>query len=58
MAINVLLVFFFGYDSGQLRRKERWYAAFAYGVPGIPSITYIVLDHAGHSVIGTATVSI
>jgi len=56
MAINVLLVFFFGYDSGQLLRKEPWYFAFAYGVPGIPSITYIVLDHAGHSIIGTATI--
>lgn len=57
MAINVLLVFFYGYDSDRLHAKEIWYFVFAYGVPGLPAIAYIILDHTGNPVIGTAAVS-
>lgn len=57
MAINVLLVFFYGYDSDRLHAKEIWYFVFAYGVPGLPAIAYVILDHTGNPVIGTAAVS-
>ncbi|KAF2856948.1 hypothetical protein T440DRAFT_512933 [Plenodomus tracheiphilus IPT5] len=56
MATNVLLVFFFGYNSHQLHKLEKWYFVFAYGVPGIPAITYVILDRTGRSVIGSATI--
>jgi hypothetical protein len=58
MALNVLLVFFHGYDSKKLYHLEKWYILFSYGVPAIPAITYIVLDHHGSQrMIGPATVS-
>jgi hypothetical protein len=58
MALNVLLVFFHGYDSRQLHHLEKWYFLFSYGVPAIPAITYIILDHHGpQRMIGPATVS-
>jgi hypothetical protein len=58
MALNVLLVFFHGYDSQQLYHLEKWYVLFSYGVPAIPAITYIVLDHHGsRRMLGSATVS-
>ncbi|KAI8937711.1 hypothetical protein NX059_005412 [Plenodomus lindquistii] len=56
MAMNVLLVFFFGYDSSQLHKLEKWYFIFAYGIPGIPPIAFVILDHTGHPIIGTATI--
>lgn len=57
MATNVFLVFFYGYDSRQLHHLEKWYLMFAYGIPAIPPIAYIILDHTGHRIIGPATVS-
>lgn len=57
MAANVFLVFFYGYDSQQLRHLEKWYILFAYGIPAIPALTYVILDHTGHRIIGAATVS-
>lgn len=57
MANNVLLVFWYGYDSQQLRCLEKWYTLFAYGVPGIPSLIYVIWDHFNEPrIIGSATV--
>lgn len=59
MALNVMLVFFHGYDSHQLRCLEKWYLLFAYGLPSIPALTYIFLDHYGpQRILGPATVSL
>jgi len=55
MATNVLLVFFHGYDAQQIRHLEKWYFAFSYGVSAVPAITYVILDHTGHQIIGSAT---
>jgi hypothetical protein len=55
MAMNVLLVFFYGYDAQQLRHLEKWYLIFGYGLPGIPALTYVILDHNGSHIIGAAT---
>ncbi|KAJ4331417.1 hypothetical protein N0V95_009888, partial [Ascochyta clinopodiicola] len=38
MALNVWLVFSRGYDGRDLRRLEKWYAVFAYGVPGVAAV--------------------
>jgi hypothetical protein len=58
MATNVFLVFWHGYDARQLRYLEKWYLLFAYGVPGIPPIVYIILNHSSHTrILGPATVS-
>ncbi|KAF2691619.1 hypothetical protein K458DRAFT_286597 [Lentithecium fluviatile CBS 122367] len=57
MALNVMLVFFRGFDSRQLRRLEKFYLLACYGIPGIISIVYIILDHAGPKrIIGPATI--
>ena len=56
MATNVFLVFFYGCDSRQLRHLEKWYFIFAYGIPAIPALTYIILDHTGRRIMGPATV--
>jgi hypothetical protein len=59
MALNVMLVFFRGYDSRQLRHLEKWYLIGSYGVPGLIALVYIILDHAGPKrIIGPATVSV
>ncbi|KAF1841632.1 family A G protein-coupled receptor-like protein [Cucurbitaria berberidis CBS 394.84] len=55
MALNVFLVFFYAYDSHQLRHLEKWYLLFAYGVPAIPALIYVILDHTGHRILGPAT---
>jgi len=58
MALNVMLVFFRGYDSRQLRHLEKFYLLGSYGIPGVIAIVYIILDHAGPTkIIGPATVS-
>ena len=57
MATNVFLVFFWGYDSLQLRHLEKWYLLLSYGIPAIPALTYVILDHSGHRIMGPATVS-
>ncbi|KAF1838756.1 G protein coupled receptor family protein [Decorospora gaudefroyi] len=55
MATNVFLVFFNGYDAQQLRHLEKWYFVFSYGLPGIPSIVYVILGRTGHQIMGSAT---
>ncbi|KAH7078815.1 hypothetical protein BKA63DRAFT_563484 [Paraphoma chrysanthemicola] len=56
MATNVLLVFWYGYDAQQLRRLEKWYLLFAYGIPMVPPIVYVILDHHSHTrILGPAT---
>ncbi|KAF1945071.1 G protein coupled receptor family protein [Clathrospora elynae] len=55
MAMNVFLVFFYGYDAQQIRHLEKFYFAFSYGIPGIPALTYLILDHTGHRIMGSAT---
>ncbi|EOA81274.1 uncharacterized protein SETTUDRAFT_157224 [Exserohilum turcica Et28A] len=55
MAVNVLLVFFYGYDARQLRGLEKWYFVFSYGVPAVPVVIYVSLDHVGRPIIGSAT---
>jgi hypothetical protein len=58
MALNVMLVFFYQYNSRQLRRLEKWYLLFAYGVPFIPAFAYNVAEKAnGKRLLGGATVS-
>lgn len=57
MAINVLLVFFYGYNHKQIRNLEKWYLLTAYGIPAVPALTYVILDHTGRPTIGPATVS-
>ncbi|ORY09186.1 hypothetical protein BCR34DRAFT_602979 [Clohesyomyces aquaticus] len=57
MALNVMLVFFRNYDSRQLRRLEKWYLLFSYGLPSIPAMVYVILDHTREKrVIGPATI--
>lgn len=58
MALNVMLVFYRSFDQPQLRRLEKWYLLFAYGLPGTIALTYIIMDHIpGHAkVIGSATI--
>jgi hypothetical protein len=58
MATNVYLVFWRGYDAVQLRHLEKWYLLFAYGLPAIPPIIYVILDHVRpNPILGPATVS-
>ncbi|KAJ4357327.1 uncharacterized protein N0V89_001902 [Didymosphaeria variabile] len=59
MALNVMLVFFRGYDSAQLLRLEKWYILFSYGSPGSIAIAYLIMNHHGPNkkkVIGPATI--
>jgi hypothetical protein len=57
MAINVFLVFWYGYNAQRLRYLEKWYLLFAYGLPAIPPIIYVVLDHHSKTrIMGSATV--
>lgn len=59
MALNVMLVFFRGYNSRQLRYLEKWYLLFSYGVPFIPALVFIFIDHYGKQrIIGPATVGL
>lgn len=58
MATNVFLVFWRGYDALQLRHLEKWYLLLAYGVPAIPPLIYVILDHVRDvPILGPATVS-
>lgn len=54
MAANVFLVFFYGYDSQQLRYLEKWYLVTAYGVPLIPAISFLIATHSGRKIYGSA----
>ncbi|KAF2476316.1 uncharacterized protein BDR25DRAFT_65175 [Lindgomyces ingoldianus] len=57
MAFNVMLVFFFNYNSHQLRLLEKWYLLFSYGLPSLPALVYVVLDHSRpQRIIGPATI--
>lgn len=59
MALNVMLVFFRGYDSRRLLRLEKWYILFSYGGPGVIAIAYLIMNHHGsnkHKVYGPATI--
>ncbi|KAF2735095.1 hypothetical protein EJ04DRAFT_492119 [Polyplosphaeria fusca] len=57
MALNVMLVFFRGFNSRQLRKLEMWYFLCCYGLPGIPAITYLIMDHTRQDpIIGSATI--
>jgi hypothetical protein len=57
MATNVFLVFWYGYDAQQLRRLEKWYLLFAYGIPMVPPMVYVIMDHHSQTrVLGSATV--
>lgn len=59
MALNVMMVFKSTCDIGRLRRLEKWYLLFSYGVPFIPCLTYIFLDRVGNRrILGGATVSV
>jgi hypothetical protein len=59
MALNVMLVFFYQFNSGKLRRLEKYYLAFSYGLPFIPSLIYLVVEHVtGQTIYGGATVGI
>jgi hypothetical protein len=58
MATNVFLVFWRGYDALQLRHLEKWYLLLAYGLPAIPPLVYVILDHMWEvPILGPATVS-
>jgi hypothetical protein len=57
MAINVFLVFWYGYDAQRLHYLEKWYLLFAYGSTSIPPVVYVVLDHhSGTRILGSAMV--
>ncbi|KAF2105481.1 hypothetical protein BDV96DRAFT_509281 [Lophiotrema nucula] len=57
MALNVMLVFFWNYGADELPHLEKWYALFSYGLPSIPAIIYIFMDHLGNQrIIGAATI--
>lgn len=59
MAFNVMLVFFYGFNSRQLRHLEKWYLIAAYGCPGLVAIIYLILDHYGpQKIIGPAVVGL
>lgn len=57
MALNVMLVFFRQYNSSKLRKLEKWYLLFSYGIPFLIAFTYIVVEKAtGQRIYGPATV--
>lgn len=58
MALNVWLIFERGYDEGRLRGLEKWYLGFAYGVPAVAAVGYLVHDRVGTGrILGPAEVS-
>lgn len=57
MALNVWLVFVRGYDAQKLHHLEKWYILFAYGLPAITAIIYLIHDHnSGQHIVGPAIV--
>jgi hypothetical protein len=57
MALNVMLVFFRQYNSTKLRKLEKWYLLFAYGVPFVTAFIYIVVEKTTRQrIYGPATV--
>lgn len=57
MATNVFLVFWHGHNAQELHYLEKWYFLFAYGLPAVPPMVYVILDHHSKTrIIGPATV--
>ncbi|KAH7126961.1 G protein coupled receptor family protein [Dendryphion nanum] len=57
MALNVMMVFNSTCDIRRLRRLEKWYLLFSYGVPFVPCLAYIFLDRvAKRRILGGATI--
>jgi hypothetical protein len=44
MAVNVFLTFQTTKIHVNLRKLEKWYFLLCFGLPGIPAITYLILD--------------
>jgi hypothetical protein len=44
MAVNVFLTFQTTKIHVDLRKLEKWYFLLCFGIPGIPAITYLILD--------------
>jgi hypothetical protein len=60
MGISVLLIFSRKTDryDGGTQKLEKWYALLCYGLPSIPAVIYLILDHVlSTPIIGSATVS-
>lgn len=58
MALNVYLTFFKNFNASDLRRLEKWYFVFCYGIPLIPAMIFLILDAtADLGIYGHATVS-
>jgi hypothetical protein len=57
MATNVFLVFWHGHNAQELYYLEKWYFLFAYGLPAVPPIIYVIIDHQSNTrILGSATV--
>ncbi len=56
MATNVMLTFYYHHDAEDLRRLEKYYFCFCYGVPLIPALAFIFIqtESKGH-MYGNAT---
>jgi slime mold cyclic AMP receptor len=58
MAINVFLTFQTTVHVN-LRKMEKWYFLLCFGLPGIPALTYLILDTTkGTDFYGNAIVSL
>ncbi|KAF2276008.1 family A G protein-coupled receptor-like protein [Westerdykella ornata] len=56
MAANVMLVFFYRYNSLKLRRLEKWYLCFSYGAPFSIVVLYLIVEKATQKpIFGPAT---
>jgi hypothetical protein len=44
MAVNVFLTFQTSKIHVNLRSMEKWYFLLCFGLPGIPALTYLILD--------------
>ena len=59
MAVNVFLTFQTTKLHVNLRKMEKWYFLICFGIPGIPAITYLILDRVkGTDFYGDAIVSL
>jgi hypothetical protein len=57
VALNVWRIFISRCDDQELRRLEKWYILFAYGIPAVTSITYLIHDHVSEQhIMGPAIV--
>ncbi|KAE8443801.1 hypothetical protein EG329_001395 [Mollisiaceae sp. DMI_Dod_QoI] len=46
MALNVFLTFYRSYNAADLRRLEKWYAVFCYGIPFVPAIVFLFVKNS------------